>query len=83
MQVGVGGQAGSELHAWRQFLSRNTLWLGVWLLGSAVICWVAANWPDLSKFQRFAVARGVMCEPPAGVPALEPVLAAAQALDVD
>lgn len=30
-----------------------------------------------------AVARGVMCEPPAGVPALEPVLAAAQALDVD
>ncbi|MGW6535931.1 sugar phosphate isomerase/epimerase family protein [Streptomyces sp. NPDC055051] len=30
-----------------------------------------------------AVARGVMCEPPAGVPALEPVLAAAAALDVD
>ncbi|MGW8726655.1 sugar phosphate isomerase/epimerase family protein [Streptomyces sp. NPDC055808] len=30
-----------------------------------------------------AVARGVMCEPPHGVPALEPVLAAAQALDVD
>ncbi|NML48960.1 TIM barrel protein [Streptomyces sp. R302] len=27
-----------------------------------------------------AVARGVMCEPPAGVPALEPVLAAAAAL---
>ncbi|MFE9117591.1 sugar phosphate isomerase/epimerase family protein [Streptomyces sp. NPDC007172] len=30
-----------------------------------------------------AVARGVMCEPPRGVPALEPVLAAAQDLDVD
>jgi len=30
-----------------------------------------------------AVARGVMCEPPRGVPALEPVLAAAQRLDVD
>jgi inosose dehydratase len=30
-----------------------------------------------------AVARGVMCEPPAGVPALEPVLAAAQGLGVD
>ncbi|MFD9794907.1 sugar phosphate isomerase/epimerase family protein [Streptomyces sp. NPDC059070] len=30
-----------------------------------------------------AVARGVMCEPPAGLPALEPVLAAAAALDVD
>ena len=30
-----------------------------------------------------AVARGVMCEPPRGVPALEPVLAAAQRLGVD
>ncbi|HEY9373915.1 sugar phosphate isomerase/epimerase [Streptomyces sp.] len=30
-----------------------------------------------------AVARGVMCEPPAGAPALEPVLAAAQALGVE
>ncbi|GGT16510.1 hypothetical protein GCM10010271_19240 [Streptomyces kurssanovii] len=30
-----------------------------------------------------AVGRGVMCEPPAGVPALEPVLAAAQSLGVD
>ncbi|MCX5198290.1 sugar phosphate isomerase/epimerase [Streptomyces sp. NBC_00249] len=30
-----------------------------------------------------AVARGVMCEPPSGVPALEPVLTAAQRLGVD
>jgi inosose dehydratase len=30
-----------------------------------------------------AVKRGVMCEPPKGVPELEPVLAAAQKLDVD
>ncbi|WP_326590521.1 sugar phosphate isomerase/epimerase family protein [Streptomyces sp. NBC_01294] len=30
-----------------------------------------------------AVGRGVMCEPPSGVPALEPVLAAAQRLGVD
>lgn len=30
-----------------------------------------------------AVARGVMCEPPGGVPALGPVLTAAQKLDVD
>ncbi|MFF3289648.1 sugar phosphate isomerase/epimerase family protein [Streptomyces sp. NPDC003023] len=30
-----------------------------------------------------AVGQGVMCEPPAGVPALEPVLAAARSLDVD
>jgi inosose dehydratase len=30
-----------------------------------------------------AVARGVMCEPPAGIPALEPVLAAARRLDAE
>jgi inosose dehydratase len=30
-----------------------------------------------------AVKRGVMCEPPAGVPALEPVLTAAQGLGID
>ncbi|MEV0845650.1 sugar phosphate isomerase/epimerase [Streptomyces sp. NPDC049954] len=30
-----------------------------------------------------AVGRGVMCEPPLGVPALEPVLEAVRALDVD
>ncbi|WP_330175764.1 sugar phosphate isomerase/epimerase [Streptomyces sp. NBC_01498] len=30
-----------------------------------------------------AVGRGVMCEPPGGVPALEPVLKAARKLDVD
>ncbi|MBH5334979.1 TIM barrel protein [Streptomyces pactum] len=30
-----------------------------------------------------AVRRGVMCEPPGGVPALEPVLSAARELDVD
>ncbi|PRH76199.1 2-keto-myo-inositol dehydratase [Streptomyces solincola] len=30
-----------------------------------------------------AVARGVMCEPPSGAPALEPVLAAARRLEVD
>lgn len=30
-----------------------------------------------------AVARGVMCEPPRGVPALEPVLTAAQGLGID
>ncbi|CAM5274417.1 2-keto-myo-inositol dehydratase OS=Streptomyces alboniger OX=132473 GN=CP975_12320 PE=4 SV=1 [Streptomyces alboniger] len=30
-----------------------------------------------------AVARGVMCEPPTGVPAIGPVLAAAQKLGVE
>ena len=60
MQVGTERQAGSELHAWRQFLARSTLWLGVLLLGSAAICWVAANWQDMSKVQRFAGAQALL-----------------------
>ncbi|MVW71314.1 GDYXXLXY domain-containing protein [Bordetella sp. 15P40C-2] len=49
-----------ELHAWRQFLARNTLWLGIWLLGSAVICAVAANWDSVTKTQRFIGAQGLL-----------------------
>jgi len=60
MQVGTERQAGSELHAWRQFLSRSTLWLGVLLLGSAAVCWVAANWQDMTKMQRFAGVQGLL-----------------------
>jgi uncharacterized membrane-anchored protein len=60
MQVGTERQAGSELHAWRQFLARSTLWLGVLLLGSAAVCWVAANWQDMTKVQRFAGAQGLL-----------------------
>lgn len=60
MQVGIERQVGSELHAWRQFLARSTLWLGVLLLGSAAICWVAANWQDMTKVQRFAGAQGLL-----------------------
>lgn len=60
MQVDTHQQAGSELYAWRQFLGRATLWLGVVLLGSAVVCWVAANWPAMTKIQRFAGAQGLL-----------------------
>jgi hypothetical protein len=60
MQVGTERQAGSELHAWRQFLARSTLWLGVLLLGSAAVCWVAANWQDMTKVQRFAGIQGLL-----------------------
>ncbi len=60
MQVGTERQAGSELHAWRQFLARSTLWLGVLLLGSAAVCWVAANWQDMTKVQRFAGVEGLL-----------------------
>lgn len=60
MQVDTHQQAGSELYAWRQFLGRATLWLGIVLLGSAVVCWVAANWPAMTKIQRFAGAQGLL-----------------------
>lgn len=60
MQVGTERQAGSELHAWRHFLAQSTLWLGVLLLGSAAVCWVAANWQDMTKMQRFAGAQGLL-----------------------
>ena len=60
MQVGTERQVGSELHAGRQFLARSTLWLGVLLLGSAAICWVAANWQDMTKIQRFAGTQGLL-----------------------
>lgn len=60
MQVGTTQQAGSELHAWRQFLGRTTLWLAVLLLGSGVICWVAANWPGMTVIRRFTLAQGLL-----------------------
>ncbi|CZZ87667.1 membrane protein [Bordetella trematum] len=60
MQVGSTRQVGSELHSWRLFLGRATLWLAVLLLGSGVVCWVAANWPGLAVSSRFALAQGVL-----------------------
>src|SRR5690606_31340731 len=60
MQVETHQQAGSELYAWRQFLGPASLRLGVVLLGSGVVCWVAANWPAMTKIQRFAGAQGLL-----------------------
>ncbi|SAI66490.1 membrane protein [Bordetella ansorpii] len=60
MQVGGHSPAGSELHTWRQFLARATLGLGVLLLGSGVICGVAANWPALDKTERFVGAQALL-----------------------
>jgi uncharacterized membrane-anchored protein len=54
MQVDTRTSAGSELHAWRAFLARGTLALGLLLLASAMICGVAANWEAMTKIQRLA-----------------------------
>ncbi|AOB29543.1 hypothetical protein AKI39_00885 [Bordetella sp. H567] len=60
MQVDTHTPAGSELHAWRAFLARATLALGLLLLASAAVCWVAANWGAMSKTQRLAGAQGLL-----------------------
>jgi len=60
MQVKSEINVGRELSEWRLFLSRSTFWLGIWLLGAAVICAVAANWERLSTVQRFAGAQGLL-----------------------
>lgn len=43
------GPAGAP---WRGVLEQLTLWLSVVLLGSAVICFIAANWDALGRFAR-------------------------------
>ncbi|WP_233235951.1 GDYXXLXY domain-containing protein [Bordetella sp. LUAb4] len=60
MQVAGSSQAGSEQHIWRRFLARTTLALGLLLLASAALCWVAANWPLFSKIQRLSSVQVVL-----------------------
>ncbi|OZI21183.1 hypothetical protein CAL26_27520 [Bordetella genomosp. 9] len=60
MQVDARMPAGSELHAWRAFLARATLALGLLLLASAAVCWVAANWAAMSKVQRLAGTQALL-----------------------
>ncbi|MFC4277550.1 GDYXXLXY domain-containing protein [Achromobacter aloeverae] len=60
MQVTGSSHAGSEQHIWRHFLARTTLALGLLLLASAALCWVAANWPLFSKIQRLSSVQVAM-----------------------
>ncbi|CAM3611988.1 DUF4401 domain-containing protein [Bordetella sputigena] len=60
MQVDAHTAAGSELHAWRAFLARATLALGLLLLASAAVCWVAANWAAMTKAQRLGGAQALL-----------------------
>ncbi len=48
--------SGDWLAFWRQLCA----WLGCVLLGSAVICLVAANWSQLGKFSRLAGLQGLL-----------------------
>ena len=60
MQVALGPQVGSEEHNWRAFVTRMTFGFALILLGAASICWVAANWQAMSKWQRLAGAEALL-----------------------
>src|SRR5690606_4707300 len=40
--------------SWAFFLEKMALLLGSALLGSGLVCWVAANWADATVFQKLA-----------------------------
>ena len=60
MQVASDSQVTSEEHNWRAFVTRMTFGFALILLGAASICWVAANWQALGKWQRLAGAEGLL-----------------------
>ncbi|HEX9397164.1 MAG TPA: DUF2157 domain-containing protein [Burkholderiales bacterium] len=45
-----------EAAGWRRFLDRMLLFMGVVLLGAAVIFFLAFNWQDLGRYAKFALA---------------------------
>jgi uncharacterized membrane protein len=46
--------------AWRGFLDRLSLWLGVTALGAAVIFFVAANWAAIGRWAKFGLVEAVV-----------------------
>lgn len=60
MQVQTNWKAGSERSDWRKFLLQTSLTLAIMLVGGAAICWVAANWPAWTRFERLAAAQALM-----------------------
>jgi len=45
---------------WRAFLARAAVALAAVLLGAGVVCLVAANWPGMDKWQRFALVQAML-----------------------
>lgn len=46
--------------AWRQFLDRLLLWLGVVLLAAALVFFFAYNWTALGRYLRFGIAEAAL-----------------------
>jgi len=45
---------------WRDFLDRLLLWLGVVMVASALVFFLAYNWEALGRYARFALAEGLL-----------------------
>ena len=46
--------------AWRVFLDRLLLWLGVVMLASSVVFFLAYNWQQLGRYTKFALVEGLV-----------------------
>lgn len=64
---------------WRRFLDRLALWLGVALCAAGAICYVAANWAHLGKFERLAGAQALLVLATVAAARLGPTRVAGQA----
>ncbi|MDQ2136935.1 GDYXXLXY domain-containing protein [Alcaligenaceae bacterium B3P038] len=60
MQVQVAIKGGSEQHRWVTFLARFALTLGAVLLASGLICFIAANWAQMTKTMRLGGVQVVL-----------------------
>lgn len=45
---------------WQRFIVRACAWLGMALVASAAVCFIAANWQALGRFARFALVEGAL-----------------------
>ena len=46
--------------AWRDFLDRLLLWMGMMLVASGLIFFLAYNWNDLGRYAKFALAEALL-----------------------
>jgi uncharacterized membrane protein len=73
------GPAPSDV-AWRLYLDRLALYLGALLIGAGVVCFIAFNWQDLSKFAKFYGTQALLVAAVAGALWLGPQRLASRAL---
>lgn len=49
-----------QLVRWRRFFNMGLRVLGVGLLASGIVTWIAANWDGLDKFERIAGVQALL-----------------------